>query len=149
MLLRSLLLFPLLAISTLPAQQLPTAARQQSRRAVDLRNTYHRLIAVVPLVGSGSRTDPRRPAYVPLSTAAPAKGAARTGIIAWQHQLSDDKKFALVEFVATDRSAFTAILADRSVTAFEKGKARGADIELELKKFKKDFDLSKLGVVVP
>jgi hypothetical protein len=74
---------------------------------------------------------------------------ARTGIIAWQCQLSDDKNFALVEFVATDRSAFNPILAERAVTTFEKGKAKGADIEVALKKYKKDFDLNKFGVVVP
>ncbi len=52
-----------------------------------------------------------------------------------------------MEFVARDRKAFQAILNDKTIKVFEKGKDKKDDVERELKKFKKDFDLSKLGAV--
>ena len=60
-------------------------------------------------------------------------------------------QFALVEFVARERSAFAAILADKrgTIRVFEKGKAKREDIEQEFKKFRKDFDLDRFGVMVP
>jgi hypothetical protein len=64
-------------------------------------------------------------------------------------QLSDDGKSALVEFVARDMSAFTAILGDKSIKVFVKGKDKKGDIEAELKKYKKDFDLNRFGLVMP
>ena len=44
----------LVCASTLLAQQ-----------KVDPRNRYERLICIVPMIGSGTYEDPRRPAYVP------------------------------------------------------------------------------------
>jgi len=63
--------------------------------------------------------------------------------------VSDDGRFALVEFVAQDPAAFTPILADRSVRCFVKGQANKADIEAHVKKIKKNFDLEHFGVVMP
>jgi hypothetical protein len=119
----------------------------QRARGVDLRNTHHRVLAAVPFVGSGTYADPRRPAYAPL----PVRGTApsRSAIIAFSCQPSDDKQLNVCEFVAADPAALRPILADRSIKAFEKGKARKADIETELKKHKKDFDLDKFAVNVP
>jgi len=104
---------------------------------------YHRLIAVEHLVGSGRQDDPRRPEF------APAAIAARDGIIAWSMQVSDDGKYALVQFVAVNRKAFDAILADKrpDIRVFEIGKDKKDDIEKELRKFRKDFDLAGLQVV--
>ena len=114
------------------------------QQRVDLRNTYQRVLARVSMVGDGSAANPRRPEYAPLP---PRSGEApsRAGIVAYSYQLSDDGKTALVEFVAQNRSAFAALLADTrpTVKAFEKGKAKRADIEAEFKKYKKDFDLNK------
>ena len=64
---------------------------------------------------------------------------------------SVDGSMALVELVARDRSAFSAILADKSpnVKVFEKGKHKKDDIEKEFHKYKKDFDLDDLVVNVP
>ena len=118
-----------------------------AQRPVDSRNNYARIITVVPMVGSGTYADPRRPQYAP-----PALSATRTrnGIIGYSYQLSDDGQFALVQFVALDRSAFQAILTDKQVKSFEKGKSKKEDLEKELKKYKKDFDLAKFPeVVVP
>lgn len=121
-----------------------------AQHPVDSRNTYQRLICVVPVVGSGTPADPRRPMYAPLP---PQRGQApsRTGIIAFTFQLSDDKRSALVEYVARDRSAFQAILADKSsnVRVFQKGKDKREDVLRELRKYKKDFDIDRFGVSVP
>ena len=65
----------------------------------------------------------------------------RSGIIAYQHQVSDDGKFALAEFVAVDRGAFSQLLAstDPNVKAFERGKHTRVEIETEFKKHRKNF----------
>ena len=76
---------------------------------VDPRNTYQRVLCVVPMVGAGTPADPRRPKYAPWP---PAPATSRTAIIGFSHQVSDDGKLALVEFVAQDRQAFAAIFAD-------------------------------------
>ena len=113
---------------------------------VDPRNTYNRVICIVPLVGAGTAADPKRPQYAPWP---PAPSGSRTAIIAFSQQMSDDGKFALVEFLARDRKAFDAIFADKSIKVFEKGKDKKDDIEKELKKYKKDFDLSKFSTAHP
>jgi len=125
---------------------LVTSCLGLAQHKVDPKNTYSRVICIVPMVGKGTPADPRRPQYAPWP---PAATASRTAIIAYSHQVSDDGKSALVEFVARDRSAFQAIFNDKSVTVFEKGKDKKSDIENALKKYKKDFDLSKLGMVLP
>ena len=117
------------------------------QRRVDPKYTYSRIITVVPVIGSGSPADPKRPQYAPVPSAVPNQSS--TGIIGYMQQLSDDGKFALVEFVACDRSAFSAILADKTIKVFVKGKDKKGDIELELKKYKKDFDLNIFGLVMP
>jgi hypothetical protein len=70
-------------------------------------------------------------------------------IISFSHLVSDDGKFAIVEFVARDGAAFAAIFNDHSLRVFEKGVHKKDDIEAELKKFKKDFSLDKFGMVMP
>jgi len=105
------------------------AAIAQQGRA-DGRMGYERLVAVVPMVGSGTYEDPRRPAYVPdylLRTleslqlgkseeeaspiaAALAKGKAPAAIVGFHYEISDDGNFALAEFFATDRAAFKPLL---------------------------------------
>ena len=124
---------------------LPVLFAQQRR--VDMRNTYYRLLCVVPMTGKGTPADPRRPEYAPLPSTAPKA----TGIIAYTWQPADDKKNALVEFVARDRAAFKAILEDRrpDVKVFEKGKAKKADILGEFRRWKRDIDLDTFGVNVP
>jgi hypothetical protein len=123
------------------------AAALVAQRRVDPRNTYYRVIAVLPLVGSGAPTDPVRPKHAPHAV------AGRTvpeGIIAFAFQPSDDGKHAIAEFVAIDRAALADVLDDKGpdVTVFEKDKARRADIETALRRFKKNFDLDRFGVAV-
>ena len=120
------------------------------QRHVDPRNTHVRFLAIVPLIGTGTKDDPIRPAFVP---APPVPGAKPdpNGIIGYTSQMCDDHKHALVEFVARDRSAFKLLTADTrpDVKAFEKGKAKRADIEAEFKKWKKDFELDQVHVRIP
>ena len=126
-----------------------TASAAFAQRRVDPRNTYHRILVVVPYVGSGTATDPIRPKYAPWPPRPAGTVPSRTDIIGYMQVASDDKKFALVEFVAQDMAAFAAILNDGQLKVFEKGKNTKNDIEGELKKFKKDFSLDSFGVVMP
>ncbi len=120
-----------------------------SQQRVDPRNTYHRLLCVVPLVGAGTDPDPKRPDHAPLPV--PGARPGTSGIIAYSYQASDDGQSALVEFVARDRSAFQEILADArpNVKVFEKGKDRREAIEQEFRKHKKNFHLDQFGTIVP
>ena len=64
-----------------------------TQQRVDPTMTYRRVLAIVPLAGSGTSSDPTRPLFAPAPSAAPTD---RTGIIAYQHQLSDDGTLSLV-----------------------------------------------------
>ena len=121
----------------------PVSAQRNTR--VNPRNMYERLMTVVPIIGAGTYADPQRPKYAPLPSQANA--TSRTGILGYSYQLSDDGKYALVEFVAQDRVAFNAILADSSVKAFLKSQDAAAAITTELQKYKKDFDLAHFPTV--
>ena len=128
-----------------PAQGAQSAASTSAKpgRIVDAHNSYNRVIAVVPIIGQGTAADPKRPKYAPWP---PATGQSPADIIGFSHVSSDNGQFAIVEFVARDRSAFEAILADKSITVFEKGKDRPRDIEAALQKHRKDFTFEKYGM---
>ena len=140
------------------------AAQAQPR--VNERNMYERVLAIVPMIGAGTAADPKRPMYAPtpsvLATTAHATTGApgtttpptRTGILGFTYELSDDGKFALVEFVARDRTAFQTILSDAAapgatVQAFVKGVHQKADVEAAFKALKKNFDFDHFGVRMP
>jgi hypothetical protein len=141
----TLAIFP----GTAPADQTQVQAQAQAApgaisHAVDPANRYHRLICLVHLTGSGTKTDPTRPEYTPTSI-----DPSRAGIIAWSFQLTDDGTMAIVHYVAVNRSAFAAILADTraEIRVFEIGKAAPAAIEAEMQKYKANFTLKSLQVV--
>ena len=133
---RRLILVLLICCVALPAQ-----------RRVDPRNIYHRVVGVLPLIGSGAAGDPVRPKYAPAGSLAAAPG---TGIIAYAFELSDDGKYAIAELVAVDRTVLLPILADRSagVLIFEKGRVAGSQIEAAVKQYRKDFSMQKFGVAI-
>jgi hypothetical protein len=111
---------------------------------VDPRNTYHRVIAVVPMIGTGSAADPKRPLY------APAPGSAETnGIVGFTQVATDDGKHAIVEFVARNRKDLLPVLADTTITTYEKGTESASAIETALKKVKAGFSLVQFEVVMP
>jgi hypothetical protein len=124
-----------------------------AQHKVDARQLYERLYCVVPMIGTGTWGDPKRPLYAP--SPAQMNSASRSGIIGFTHVLSDDGQFALVEFVARDAKAFDSVLADininlnTSIKAFRKGKDKREDIEAEFRKHKKDFSFDTFGVRVP
>jgi hypothetical protein len=129
-----------------------TPSKVESHR-IDPRSAYHRIFAIVPITGSGTRADPIRPAYAPLPRARGSRLSkpSPTGILGFNFVMSDNKTHALVEFVARDRAAFKDILADKrpDVKVFDKGKAKRSDIEAEFKKHKQNIDFDRFAVRVP
>jgi hypothetical protein len=122
---------------------------------------YHRVWAIVPLIGKGTSDDPKRPMFTP--SPADAKAAAdqdkadfaKTGkkkdpappvILSYSMQLSDDGNSALVEFVGLNPQALAFITQSKApgVKAFERGKATKQEIETEFKKVKASFTLDSL-----
>jgi hypothetical protein len=112
------------------------------------------------MVGDGTAANPRRPMFAPVppslqqlqaqtATAAPTgptgepAAPARSGILAFQYQVSDDGNFAFVEFVGADQQALSAILksVDPNVKAFERSASKKLDIENAFQKYKKNFTL--------
>jgi hypothetical protein len=116
----------------------PVSAAAPRRRAVAPENAYHHIITVVPIIGSGTHADPRRPLYAP--SARPSV-SSRADILAFTQLPSDDGKFAIVEFVAADRNALQQLMSDKSLVIFEKGKHSQAEIEKEMQKYRKKFKL--------
>jgi hypothetical protein len=125
------------AVTAAPTARGTIATTQQR---VDPTMTYHRVLAIVPVTGSGTSIDPVRPMFAPAPSAVPS----HTGIIAYQHQLSDDGTLSLVEFVAVDRSAFAALFAstDARVQYFEVGKSTQAEIQTAFQQKKASFSFA-------
>ena len=122
----------------------------QAQPPGDTRTIYERCMAVVPLVGSGtSAADPKRPMYAPTPAEIGTAATTRQGILAYTFAISDDGNFALVEYVARDRSAFQQILADTSIKSFLKGRDKFEDVQTEFLKHKKNFNFSLFGVRMP
>ena len=81
---------------------------------------YHRVYAVTPLIGGTSSSDPKRPMFIPVpvlpqkgGTVAPVSAPLpgdRSGILGYQMQLSDDGRYALVEYVVANPATFQAIM---------------------------------------
>ena len=83
------------------------AATLFAQRSVPVEFMYHRVWAIVPMVGSGTAADPSRPMLVPPPpTAGQQPSAERPDLLGYQMQLSDNGKFALVEFVFQSPLAF-------------------------------------------
>ena len=143
-----------------------------AQKGADPTQRYFRLICLVHLTGSGQKGDPVAPEYVVQGVAAAQAGiqahavggppetpgqpaattpamSSRPGILAWSMQMTDDKHMAILHLVAADRHAFDAILNDKrsEIRVFEIGKDKKDDIEAEMKKYKKDFDLESFRVV--
>jgi hypothetical protein len=114
---------------------------------VDPRNMYERVLAIVPIVGTGLAEDIKRPMYAP--TLGEMRPNAATGIIGYTYVESDDHRFALVEFVARDHAALLPILNDPFIKAFLKGRDKREDIEKEFKRHKADFSFEHFGVRMP
>jgi hypothetical protein len=136
-----------LTLLSLPAL-LTFCAFGQDRLPREIQGTH--VFAVVPIIGSGTADDPRRPMFVPLLKEIQAVAQRQDGVVPLpvlvQFQLSDDGKTALVEFMSHDRTVLLPILMSTAagVKAFEKGVALMADIEAEFKKNKQSFTLDSM-----
>ena len=85
-----------------------------AQRSVPPEFMYHHVWAVVPLIGTGTDADPRRPMLVPAPDQQPA--TERPYLLSYQMQLSDDGKWALVEFVFHSPLAFHNFLVQASAS---------------------------------
>jgi hypothetical protein len=74
---------------------------------VDAANSYQRIICVVPWVGSGTWSDPKRPMFAPLPS---ELGRGKSGILAFYHEPSDDGQSAILVLVAVDRTSLQSVL---------------------------------------
>jgi hypothetical protein len=124
----------------------PTATSKAiplNARRLAPENAYTRVYCVVPIVGSGTPADPRRPMFAPAPPTATAP-LDRTGIVAYQFQESDDGNFALAEFVSVARTGLTPVLAsvNPNVIFFERGKYTRQQIETVFQKYKKNFSFT-------
>jgi hypothetical protein len=126
-----------------------------AQHRVDPGKMYARIYAIVPMIGSGTWDDPRRPMFAPRSQ--DMTPGSRAGIIAFNQVESDDGKFALIEIVTADRGQLAQItgpinsqlaatpglqLFDRSVTSAD-------TVQTAFQARKKNFDITKFRVVVP
>ncbi len=146
-------LLPTFSQTATPAGAVPTTAASAgvvplNHRRLSPENAYTRVYCIVPLVGSGSATDPKRPLFAPVPAAGPQAAATpidRTGIIAYQFQVSDDGKMALAEFVTVSRDGIAPILASANpnVISFERGQHTRQEIETAFQKYKKTFTFDK------
>jgi len=130
-------------LEKLAATILLMVALSTAQRRVDPRFSYNRLVCVVPLVGAGTTSDPKRPEYAPWP---PSQN--QSGIIAYYFIPSDNGKSAVVEFVAANRTALLPILNDKSIQVFEKGRVPKGIIESAIKPVRKDFNLDTFGMVM-
>lgn len=124
-----------------------------SQRRVDATQMYQRVYIVVPMVGSGTWSDPKRPALMPASLTP----GNRSGIIAFNQVASDDGQFALVEVVCATNKDLANVLSTVNAQAsqitgfqvFQKATSTPAQVQTAFQALKKNFDITKFRVVVP
>lgn len=139
-----------------------------AQHRVDPGNMYVRIYAIVPMVGSGTWADPRRPMFAPVvqqpvadQPVAQQAGtqqttpATRTGIIAFNSIESDDGNFALIEIVAANRKQLALITAQMTAAAvtglqiFDRSTTPTATVQSAFQLLKQNFDITQFLVVVP
>ena len=123
----------LLLFAALPALLLG----QAQFRKVDPQLTHDRIIAIVPIIGTGTTNDPKRPQY----TDAP-------GLTGFTAELSDDGRHALVEFVAKDRKLLD-IIANSGQRLERKESFTKDSIYEDFKRYKKSFKQERFGLALP
>ncbi len=120
------------------AERGPSASIQR----VPPEQILHHVYAVVPLQGTGAKGDAKRPMFAPsASDVAAVKPGTRPAILSWKMQVSDDGKYALVDFAAATPADLKFIVTSNAagLKAFETGKTTKAEVEAEFRKYKKDF----------
>jgi hypothetical protein len=108
---------------------------------------FQRVIAIVPLIGSGTSDDPYRPMFCPSASDLAAATANRQPLprIACSSEVGDDGKTAIVEFTAMDGHALRAIRQSKvpGVTIYELDAISPAALEAALKAVKASFSLDR------
>lgn len=126
-----------------------------AQHRVDAANMYARVYAIVPMIGSGTWNDPKRPMFAPIPHE--MTPGNRTGIIGFNQVQSDDGKFALIEIVAANRQQLTSITAPiqaqlstvAGLQLFDRSTTPLATVQTAFGALKKNFDITKFFVVVP
>ena len=139
-----------------------------AQQRLDAGRMYERIYAIVPMVGTGTEADPKRPMFLPTpqqirsQIQSEAQAGIRTGIIAFASVVSDDGNSALVEIVTatkTDMAALKAQIATQmaapaatsspNIQVFDRSATSPTDVQAAFSALKKGFDISALRVVVP
>jgi hypothetical protein len=114
---------------------------------VDDSNSYHRIICIVPLIGSGKWDDPKRPMFAPVASQI---GRGKSGILAYYHEMTDNGQAAIVVFVVADRAVLQPILtsAVSGVQVFDLNATSPLAAQAALTSVRKDFDWKRFAVRV-
>jgi hypothetical protein len=126
-----------------------------AQHRVDPGSMYARVYAIVPMIGSGTWDDPKRPMFAPLPTQ--MTPGSRTGIIAFNQVTSDDGNFALIEIVTANRSELASVTSPiqaqlstvPGLQLFDRSTTSPATVQSAFQLLKKNFDITKFRVVVP
>jgi hypothetical protein len=124
-----------------------------AQHRVDPFSMYARIYAIVPMIGSGTWDDPKRPMFAPRPQ--DMTPGSRTGIIAYNHVESDDGNFALVEIVAATQSELSLITSPMTASAvpglqlFNRSTTSAASVQSAFQLMKKNFNINQFQVVVP
>ena len=126
-----------------------------AQHRVDPASMYSRVYAIVPMIGSGTWDDPKRPMFAPV--AQQMTPGSRTGIIAFNQVQSDGGNFALIEIVTATRPQLALITAQlnsqlASVTGFQlfdRSTTSAATVQSAFGLLKANFDITKFRMVVP
>jgi len=126
-----------------------------AQHRVDPTSMYSRVYAIVPMIGSGTWDDPKRPMFAPIPQQ--MTPGSRTGIIAFNQVVSDDGNFALIEIVTANRQQLALITAP--ITAqlsvvpglqlFDRSTTPAATVQSAFQLLKANFDITQFRVVVP
>jgi hypothetical protein len=132
---------------------LATVCSAFAQHRVDPDRMYARIYAIVPMTGSGTWDDPRRPMFAPIPQQ--MTPGSRTGIIAFNHVESDDGNSALIEIVAANRPQLALVVgqinaaAVSGVQVFDRSTTSPATVQSAFQLLKKNFDITTFRVVVP
>ena len=123
----------LMAIIAIPSLLLA----QAQFRKVDPQLTHERIIAIVPMVGLGTVKNPKHPLFSDLD-----------GLTGFTAEISDDGRFALVEFVATESKFLTTIATSGQRQERKDSPNKDAVLE-EFKRYKRNFKPERFGLTIP
>jgi len=110
---------------------------QAQFRPVSLLLTHEWIVAIVPMVGAGTAKDPKKPMFSDLP-----------GLLGFTAELSDDGRFAFVEFAAKERSQLDTLVNSGQRLARKDSAAKDAIYE-EFKQYKRTFNPQRFGVAIP